>query len=81
MFMTLRRAIISLSVVVSMLACPQVSFACSCERQEVLEDITMAAPLIFKGEVVRSDILPRDASPTWYGEAMSSGLPFKSDRF
>ena len=61
-----RRAIVSLAAVAAMLVSPQAALACSCDR-DALADLALTAPLIFKGDILKSDILPRNTGPIWYG--------------
>jgi hypothetical protein len=67
----------SLVVVVAVIICPQASFACSCQDKDFIEDHTMTAPLIFRGEVAKSEFLPRDTSPIWYGAPASMRTSFE----
>ena len=72
-----RQALMSFVVVVAMIVCPQASFACSCQDRDATEDHTMTAPFIFKGEVAKSEFLPRDTSPIWYGAPASMRTSFE----
>jgi hypothetical protein len=49
--------------------------ACSCDRWDVVEQEAQAAPILFKGEVVQTEVLPVEESPL--GEPLTIRTTFK----